>query len=358
MTDVYISHFGENSQSIAENIKNKLSSDGTACFSTPAEKTEVSENALKECKVFVIVLNQAASYAKQVLDEISTACVRYNGGEDITILPLQISDEEISGEAMSYIGRLHWTEAFDGDTESHINNFVSKIGDALKTGRNNAPQAFTIKPEQKNLYTAEKGADNKGKINILLGAAAVIAVIAVIGGIVYALKNAKTETPSIEGGIQYTVSSDGTTTWTEDGNTYTGTIENGVLAGEGKAEYANGSVYEGNFVNGAADGQGKCVFPNGNIYEGEWVDGKMTGYGKFYFAATGSVHEGMWENGLRNGEGKFTKADGEVWVGTWVDDLEEGDFTITYPDGTVEEYVFKDGSGSLKKSKDIRIPQK
>ena len=105
MTDVYISHYKGNSQT-ADKIKNKLKDDNINCFSTPSEQGPDAENAIKECKVFVVVLNQAASYSKQVLDEISTACVRYNGDENITILPFQISDEPISSDAMNYIGRL------------------------------------------------------------------------------------------------------------------------------------------------------------------------------------------------------------------------------------------------------------
>ena len=348
MADVYISHFGENSQNIADSILNKLNKDGISCFSTPSEETDTSENALMSCKVFVIILNQAASYSKQVLDEISTACVRMNGSENITILPFQISDETISDEAMSYIGRLHWTEAFDGDIDKHIEDIIIKIKDAIKNGRSFKAEAFTIRPEQKNLYTADPAQEKVGRKSLLAVILPLALIIIAVIGAFYVIKSKKEPVTDNGSGIRYTLSTDsGAMTWTEDGNTYTGTISNGVLEGEGKAEYSNGSIYEGNFVSGAADGKGKCTFPNGNIYEGEWSNGKMSGYGKFYFAASGSVYEGMWENGLRNGAGKFVKSDGEIWEGTWKDDLEEGDFTITYADGTVEKYVFSAGNGKL-----------
>lgn len=343
MTEVYISCYGSKSQAIANKITAALTADGIECFSTPYTPSDAGAAALKECRVFIIILNQAASYSNQVLDEICTACVRYNGDENITILPFQISDEAISDEAMHYIGRLQWTEAFDGDIDTHISELAAKAKDALASGRIYTQQSFVIKDTPVNLYTAAQKSKNLNSRNKAMLTVVVVLMVAIFFFTFFYMHNkAKAYT-----GTQYTVSSDGTTSWTEDGNTYTGFISNGALNGPGKAVYSNGSVYEGNFVDGAADGKGKCTFPNGNVYDGEWSNGKMNGYGVFTFSSSGSVFEGMWENGRRNGKGKFTTADGEVWEGTWKDDLEEGDFTITSPDGTAEKYVFTNGEGKL-----------
>ena len=332
MTDVYISHFGERSQSIAQSISDKLTSEGISCFSTPAQDGESAKNALMQCRVFVIVLNQAASYSKQVLDEISTACVRLHGGENISILPFQISDETVSDDAMSYIGRLHWTEAFDGDMDKHILAFVSKIKDCLKDGGGQT-SAEPAERHGGNLYTAasEKDAPKKSKTGVIVSMVALSLLLTAVG-LFYAFKGqkkadtqAQTDTTSYEQvAARYGIKLDGNEAWEE-----------------------NGVTVIGKKVNGTAEGNCIKLCPNGSTYIGAVSGGIAEGYGIFTFADSGSVYYGMWSHNLRNGQGKFVKKDGETWEGTWVDDYEEGDFTITYADGTVEKYIFKDGNGAL-----------
>ena len=73
----------------------------------------------------------------------------------------------------------------------------------------------------------------------------------------------------------------GTYTWKETGNRYTGSWVNGEMEGKGTLTYADGTKYVGMFKDGAENGQGCITFPSGFKYEGEFVDGQPIGFEEF-----------------------------------------------------------------------------
>ena len=324
LTDVYLTYH-ESSKEIADKITARLKKDGIGAVSSDPGK-------IKDCKVFIILLNQAASYSKEILDEISTACVRYHGGEDIAIMPFQVSDETVSPEAMSYIGKIRWTEAYEGDMDFHIDRLAKNISSMLGTKVETKLQNEEVESKGENLYTASDTEKSKKTpvLGIVIGCVIIIALVAF--GLVYANKS-KNKPDAVQEvlGIstqdiaaRYGVTLDGNEAWEENGVTMIGKKVNGTIEGNGIKLYPNGSTYIGAFKNVIAEG-----------------------YDIFTFADSGSVYYGEWADNYRNGKGKFVKKDGETWEGTWVNDYENGDFTITYADGTVEKYVFKDGNGEL-----------
>ncbi|MFO0318973.1 MAG: hypothetical protein ACK5Z5_01030, partial [Neisseriaceae bacterium] len=61
-----------------------------------------------------------------------------------------------------------------------------------------------------------------------------------------------------------------------NGDTYKGTLVNGIPEGEGIKLYVNGDQYSGNFVAGIEAGFGKYTWDTGDSYEGYFVDGVPT----------------------------------------------------------------------------------
>ena len=79
--------------------------------------------------------------------------------------------------------------------------------------------------------------------------------------------------------------------------TYTGTIVNHRMNGQGKLTYPNGDVDEGNFANGVFSGQGTFTAKSGWSYTGEFKNGKPDGQGTLK-AKDGKVYKGTFKQGI------------------------------------------------------------
>lgn len=93
------------------------------------------------------------------------------------------------------------------------------------------------------------------------------------------------------------VKSKGTLTYNEGKITYTGTIVNYRMNGEGKLVYDNGDVYEGGFKNGVFEGQGKFVSNKGWTYEGAFKNGLADGKGTLTTKAK-KTYKGTFKQGI------------------------------------------------------------
>ena len=90
--------------------------------------------------------------------------------------------------------------------------------------------------------------------------------------------------------------------------TYSGSLENRLPHGNGKAEYffsnnnPDNGIYEGYFRNGLRHGKGKMVFENGDWYEGNYVDGRAEGFGEFFANGKKEKYIGQWINDVLHGK--------------------------------------------------------
>ena len=66
-----------------------------------------------------------------------------------------------------------------------------------------------------------------------------------------------------------------------NGDNYEGTIENGIMNGQGIYKFKNGDIYIGEFAGNIPDIWGKFKWANGSSYEGQFSYGLMNGNGKF-----------------------------------------------------------------------------
>ena len=69
-----------------------------------------------------------------------------------------------------------------------------------------------------------------------------------------------------------------------DGNTWSGTFENGSLSGTGSIKFANGEIYDGLFKNGFCHVRGLLRYASGAIrYDGQYHEGKRQGVGALFY---------------------------------------------------------------------------
>ncbi len=136
--DVFISHHTNSSLHIVEGIVNKLEANGIKCWYAPRD----TENdyagsitrAIKQCRVFVLVLNKDASESPHVLNELDIVTKRLSKKEMVDIIPFHTADtdDDISDEANYYVGRMHWIDAVTPPIEQRITELVSRITTVLE----------------------------------------------------------------------------------------------------------------------------------------------------------------------------------------------------------------------------------
>ena len=98
-----------------------------------------------------------------------------------------------------------------------------------------------------------------------------------------------------------------------DGTTYTGTVINNEITGEGKYTFVDGSIYEGSVLNGLRHGKGSFKTQNGIYYEGEWKNGLKNGKGRI---VQGNMElEGEWVNDILNGKCRIHWKSGNLFDG-------------------------------------------
>ena len=101
--DVFISYHTKSSRSIVEAICNVLESSKIKCWYAPrnVESQYAGDivRAIRNCKIFLLILNQEASNSQDVLNEINEAFERLRAKEEFYILPFHISNQEISPDA-------------------------------------------------------------------------------------------------------------------------------------------------------------------------------------------------------------------------------------------------------------------
>jgi len=128
-----------------------------------------------------------------------------------------------------------------------------------------------------------------------------------------------------------------------DGGLYEGSLENGILHGQGKIQWPDGSSYQGQFKAGSFHGQGRLEMASGDVYEGDFFESEMTGQGIFEFA-NGDHYEGEVKNGLLEGEGTLKESSGACYTGHFRDDDFHGQGVYCDGDGNKYSGEFVAGS--------------
>lgn len=129
--DVFISHHTKSSLGITEAICQKLENNGVRVWYAPRNTVgsyaKCIVDAINRCRVFVLILNKESSFSEDVLNEINLAVERVRKGEKISILPFQVTNEDISDDAKYYIGRMHWIDAIQPPMQDRIEELSFRI---------------------------------------------------------------------------------------------------------------------------------------------------------------------------------------------------------------------------------------
>ena len=129
--DVFISHHTNSSIHIVEGIVNKLEANGIKCWYAPRDTAGdyagSIADAIEECRVFLLVLNKAASESPHVLNELNLVTERLSAGDEVDIIPFHTADTDISNKARYYIGRMHWLDAMTPTIYDRIDELVEKV---------------------------------------------------------------------------------------------------------------------------------------------------------------------------------------------------------------------------------------
>ena len=123
MADVFISHHTDSAGDVAKQLCAALEAEGVSCWYA---QRNVAHNAymgyitkaIKDCKVFLLVLNDAANHSKYVLNEVSIAFDRYAKEAEITLIPFRIDNSALSDELDGY---LHAIQSINGGTPENLN---------------------------------------------------------------------------------------------------------------------------------------------------------------------------------------------------------------------------------------------
>ncbi len=110
--DIFIS-YSHLQKSIADGVCHYLEENGFRCWMAPrdipvgSDYGDLIEEAIKTCKIVVLVFSEAASISKWVRGEINVAFT-----EDKPILPFRVDETEIKGSIRLMLNQMHWIDAY------------------------------------------------------------------------------------------------------------------------------------------------------------------------------------------------------------------------------------------------------
>ena len=110
--DIFIS-YSSKQKSIADGVCHYLEENGFKCWMAPrdipggSQYGELIVEAIKTCKVVVLVFSEAASISKWVKGEINVAFT-----ENKPIMPFRVDETEVEGSIKLMLNQMHWIDAF------------------------------------------------------------------------------------------------------------------------------------------------------------------------------------------------------------------------------------------------------
>lgn len=119
---VFISYHTQSDGTAVRKICEALEGAGISCWYAPrnvgANYAQSIVEAIRGCRVFILVLNKESNLSAHVLNEVNCAFDRFRNHEDITLLPFRIDDRALSDDVYYY-----WRGAEDFDV---INELIKK----------------------------------------------------------------------------------------------------------------------------------------------------------------------------------------------------------------------------------------
>ncbi len=161
MHDIFISYEHE-SKSVADNIVNVLESNKIRCWYAPRDvmgdyATSICD-AIADCKIFVLILNERSSKSDHCLNEVEMAYMANMESENnIVIMPFKVDEKNLNRAMEYYVKRLHWIDATNKSLDFAILELLDKIASVLGIDlkKQRAPQIGNNRLENKYDAVAE-----------------------------------------------------------------------------------------------------------------------------------------------------------------------------------------------------------
>jgi hypothetical protein len=99
-------------------------------------------------------------------------------------------------------------------------------------------------------------------------------------------------------------------------------------------KWSDGTYYEGEWNLGFAEGKGMLVYQNGDYMKGEFVYNKLNGFGECFNNELGYEYKGYWENDLQSGQGSESWPDGSEYIGLYEFGKKDGFGKYNWTDGS------------------------
>ncbi|KAN0036811.1 hypothetical protein ACTFIV_002124 [Dictyostelium citrinum] len=157
----------------------------------------------------------------------------------------------------------------------------------------------------------------------------------------------------------------------KSGSVFEGQVNTeGIPNGFGELELKNGDFYLGYFVNGKKHGKGRLISVSGCQYDGDWKDDMHDGFGRFDENDKQISYQGEWKENERHGKGILSDPKSEIkgiwehdqlifghevktdiqleYYGEFKNDQWHGNGKVSFPDGSIYQGEFENGSPSGK----------
>ena len=136
MNDVFISYHTKSASDIVLKVCKALENAGITCWYAPRDVSGAFAHsiieAIRVCKVFLLILNNGANKSGHVLNEVSYAFDRFQKKEGIELLPFRVDDCTLCDDMRYYLGRIHIMDGGRMPDNIHVQELVHRIIKLLK----------------------------------------------------------------------------------------------------------------------------------------------------------------------------------------------------------------------------------
>ena len=188
--DVFLSYSSLN-KNVADAVVADFEQHGIRCWYAPRDIIPGQEwvtaihEAIKSCRLFVLIYTDSSNESKQVANEVALA---FNSGK--TLIPFKLSDAEMSSELEYYLTRVHWLDAVKPPLRQSIES-LRNYSETILGGK---------VPEESKIRNSNTVRNKKPSSFMIISAVAALAVI-IIAGIFMLTKNK--DSASVSSGKTY-----------------------------------------------------------------------------------------------------------------------------------------------------------
>lgn len=145
MSDVFISYHTDSAGDQVRKIAAALEGAGVSCWYAPrdcgANYAGSIVEAIRACRVYLLILNEQSNLSAHILNEINCAFDRFRNHEDITLIPFRIDHCTLSDDVYYYLGRIRIMDGAVPPEVQRIQELVDRISMLLGQPNRHAASA-------------------------------------------------------------------------------------------------------------------------------------------------------------------------------------------------------------------------